>query len=110
MDRRDFLRIFAGAAAAVVAERVVKPVYFDFGRFHKPPRKLKAIWTMEAEQDLEAYHGLMMDYEYKVSSNATGSLEELNAGELEWKHSLVDLPEVNVRIERDGAWSFVSIA
>ena len=57
MNRKNFLKLFAGlpflvAALPSLATQTVAKVLV------KTPRKLKAVWTIEAEQDLMAFHSI----------------------------------------------------
>ncbi len=38
-------------------------VYYRYGEQYKPPRKMKAQWTPELAQDLEAYHSIDIEAE-----------------------------------------------
>ena len=78
MKRRTFLKMLFGAAAAAVAAPVIAEPVEDSVPFKKLPantiqtrpvevevetRRLKARWTMEAQEDLRSMHNLEAERE-----------------------------------------------
>lgn len=54
MNRRNFFKTIIGAA--------LSGPFLSFSKPKKVQRKLKAVWTLEAAQDLKAIHSVSTDF------------------------------------------------
>jgi len=90
MTRRSFLQLLAGAAACVAVERIVKPIYFDFGAnahkyrtndkpLERGPNRLDTGYIYAPYIPLFVSSECMEQIKSRYGSNAipAGALEEL---------------------------------